>query len=804
VGLSSCGDGPPAEEEDVSALSSGYLLEHQAGQALSQPTIYQLFYGNWWSETAVGQAEMNNIKQYVNGLVGYINGKGAGSAQVPLLRQYGVLSASAPPPPNPIPDNIGPRDLNVGVRFGQISYSGSTAHFHINSYTFNQNQVGGSITFTGTAHAINNASFTILTVDNTGHDITIRPGQNNPSGWPVADTFGIGVTARISRGGLLLDRDIQNIVKNAQNQGVIPPAGPNQIVMVWVGYDLVPNMCEHLDGNGNLLSYAPPVDANCEVGMWGTYHGSYATPKQAYGTVFERPGQPTATMLYFVGHEIIEGLTDPYINVDTGWEGLFDYSVNSDATTGGVEICDWGCADFTANGVTVPGMLDNSRLGCATNGYINGWYGDNPPAGPGSGFNLASQKPAQALFLDGSQAMLQAGTPASAVDGDPTTFVQATNQWRWQLQIDLVDLQYIDKVRVTMPASVFATALHVDVSTNGTTFTTAATRTGLTGGGPTTISFTARAARFVRIVADKPDGPGQTGVQMALSEVGVYGPPDMALHKNTSALFIDGSGATMQVGSLPEFATDGIASTFAQAANQWRWQLEVELGPAARPVNMALLTMPSSAFATSYHIDLGTGLPSTRTWVTAATITNGAAGTRAIPISGNARWIRVVADKPDGPGQTGGQMGISRLSVFGGQDVAAGATYTAEYLDGSPATMQRPLSNASDGNATTWAQATNQWLWQLKIDWGSARSINQVDIVMPNHAFATAFHIDYSADGTTWSSAALVPNRFFGDLAQVTLSQQRSARAIRIVADAPNGPNQLGTQMGISEVVVSQ
>lgn len=51
----------------------------------------------------------------------------------------------------------------------------------------------------------------------------------------------------------------------------------------------------------------------------------------------------------------------------------------------------------------------------------------------------------------------------------------------------------------------------------------------------------------------------------------------------------------------------------------------------------------------------------------AKSVTGAAAGVNieafAQPL--NARYIRIVAIKPNGPGQTGGQMSISELEVYG-------------------------------------------------------------------------------------------------------------------------------------------
>jgi hypothetical protein len=107
-------------------------------------------------------------------------------------------------------------------------------------------------------------------------------------------------------------------------------------------------------------------------------------------------------------------------------------------------------------------------------------------------------------------------------DGDTSTFAQATNQYRWQLQVDLQSIRAIDDLAVVQPSTAYATAFHVDVSTNGTTYTTVATLTG-TGSGTTFVPLSsATDARYIRVIADQPSAGGETGGQMAISELEVY------------------------------------------------------------------------------------------------------------------------------------------------------------------------------------------------------------------------------------------------------------------------------------------
>jgi chitodextrinase len=138
--------------------------------------------------------------------------------------------------------------------------------------------------------------------------------------------------------------------------------------------------------------------------------------------------------------------------------------------------------------------------------------------------NLAYHAPATALYLDGSTAQMQPNsTPADAVDGDLSTFAQATQQYAWQLQIDLGASHAISSVVTTMPSDKFATEYDIEVSADGQSWTLADDVTGFMGGVSTQNFATPVTGRYLRIVAVKPDGGGQTGGQMAISELDVYG-----------------------------------------------------------------------------------------------------------------------------------------------------------------------------------------------------------------------------------------------------------------------------------------
>jgi len=209
----------------------------------------------------------------------------------------------------------------------------------------------------------------------------------------------------------------------------------------------------------------------------------------------------------------------------------------------------------------------------------------------------------------------------------------------------------------------------VDASTDGTTWTTVGTVNN-SGWGTVPVEFTTPlTARYLRIVADKPDNGGQRGDQMAISEVGVYAPTNpngnnnTALNRPAQALFIDGTQAVMQPNSVPAFGNDGDPSTFAQATGRYRWLLQVDLQH-PQAIDVVSILMPADKYATAFHIDVS--LDGSTFW-TVAHRTDSAGGTTGVQLDVpvTARYVRVIADRPNDGGQPGGQMAISDLAVYG-------------------------------------------------------------------------------------------------------------------------------------------
>jgi len=290
----------------------------------------------------------------------------------------------------------------------------------------------------------------------------------------------------------------------------------------------------------------------------------------------------------------------------------------------------------------------------------------DPPAGTAP-VNLALNEPAQAQYLNGGTASLQPDEEASyGNDGNLNTAVQATGQYLWQLVINLQQSESLGTVTVTMPQNAYATAFHVDVSTNDTTWTTEGS---VTNSGPGTypvVFSSAVTAQYFRVVADEPNNGGQTGGQMAISEVDAFAPTsgqaDLALNEPAQALYIDGTQAAMQPNELPSYAVDGNTSTVSQASGQYRWIQQVDLQQ-VESFNVITVDQPTTAYATEFHIDVSENGSDFYTVARSTWSVGGITGIQlATPIE--ARYIRIIADRPDGGSQTGGQMAISELGVY--------------------------------------------------------------------------------------------------------------------------------------------
>ncbi|XVU22520.1 discoidin domain-containing protein [Actinoplanes sp. CA-054009] len=106
-------------------------------------------------------------------------------------------------------------------------------------------------------------------------------------------------------------------------------------------------------------------------------------------------------------------------------------------------------------------------------------------------------------------------------------------------------------------------------------------------------------------------------------------------------------------------------------------------------------------------------------------------------------------------------------------NLAAGRAVTA-----SSTQLGYPAGNAVDGNrASRWASSwsDNQW---LRVDLGSSRPVARA-VLHWESAYASAYRIETSADGTAWTTAATVTGGNGG--ADVVAFPTANARYLRVV-----------------------
>jgi len=296
---------------------------------------------------------------------------------------------------------------------------------------------------------------------------------------------------------------------------------------------------------------------------------------------------------------------------------------------------------------------------------------------------------------------------------------------------------------------------------------------------------------------------GLTGsyASLAVAPPGCALPVNLAAGKPAQAQFLDGSPAQLQPGDQVSAATDSSLDTWVQASGQFRWQLVVDLGKNQRLGSMTV-SFPQPHYATDFHVDASTD---NAMWTIVDSVHDSGWGTVpvnfATPIT--ARYLRIVADKPDDWGQRGDQMAISGVAAYAQRltDVAARKPAEALFIDGTQADMQPNSlpSMATDGDPGTWAQATGRYRWLSQIDLGRARSLNLITVLQPDSAYATAFHIDASSDGSSFTTVARRIDAG-GGLTPLQLDKPITARYLRVIADRPNDGGQTGGQMAIAEI----
>jgi len=244
----------------------------------------------------------------------------------------------------------------------------------------------------------------------------------------------------------------------------------------------------------------------------------------------------------------------------------------------------------------------------------------------------------------------QAGNEAShAVDGSTTTR-WAASPWPQWIQVDLGTTYTIATTEI-MPYASRAYQYRVEVSLNGTSYTTVVDKTANTTGGTTlTDTFAPASARYVRLTVT--GASGYTGGWASLYEFRVFGSagptntPVPATATRTPTAVSGGSNLALNkpvtcssvenAGTPCAAAVDGNTGTrWSSAFSDPQW-IRVDLGSTATIGSVVLRW--EAAYARSFQIQTSTDAA---TWTTIYSTTTGTGGTQTLNVSGSGRYIRM-------------------------------------------------------------------------------------------------------------------------------------------------------------------
>jgi hypothetical protein len=196
-------------------------------------------------------------------------------------------------------------------------------------------------------------------------------------------------------------------------------------------------------------------------------------------------------------------------------------------------------------------------------------------------------------------------------------------------------------------------------------------------------------------------------------------------------------------------ATDGNTGTrWASAFSDPQW-LQVDLGQTATVTQVVLNW--EAAYGRAFQIQTsGDGA----NWTNIYSTTTGTGGVQTLAVNGSGRYVRLYGTaRATQYGyslyefQVFGTTGGSNPGTCGTTNDAQGKTATASSVENAGT----PASAAVDGNTgTRWSSAASDPQW-LRVDLGSSVGVCGVTIQW-EAAYARAFQVQVSGDGTNWTS----------------------------------------------------
>ena len=249
-------------------------------------------------------------------------------------------------------------------------------------------------------------------------------------------------------------------------------------------------------------------------------------------------------------------------------------------------------------------------------------------------------------------------------------------------------------------------------------------------------------------------------------------------------------GRPATASSTESAATPAASAVDGDAGTRWssgfadpQW-LQVDLGATAT-ISQVTLNW-EAAYATAFQIQTSTNAS---TWTSVYTTTTATGGVQNLPVTGSGRYLRVYTTAK------ATQYGVSlwEFQVFGtfGAPTTCGSANAAQ---GRPVTASStenigtPATSAVDGNTgTRWSSAASDPQW-ISVDLGGTQSVCGVTLNWET-AYATAFQLQTSGDGSTWANVYSTTPATGG---VQTLTVTGSGRYLRVYTTAR------ATQYGVS------
>jgi len=275
-----------------------------------------------------------------------------------------------------------------------------------------------------------------------------------------------------------------------------------------------------------------------------------------------------------------------------------------------------------------------------------------------------------------------------------------------------------------------------------------------------------------------------TGAVLAALALAVTFTAGTAGRAQAATLLSQGRPATassLENASFPaSAAVDGNTSTrWSSAFSDPQW-LQVDLGSVSA-ISQVVLDW-ETAYATAFQIQ--TSADGTN-WTSIYSTTTGTGGTQTLNVTGTGRYVRMYGTA------RATQWGYSlwEFQVYGTAGTSGSCNTTDAALN-HPATASSlenasfPASAAVDGNTgTRWSSAFSDPQW-LEVDLGASQTICEVTLDW-EAAYATAFQIQTSPDGTTWTT---IYSTTTGTGGNQTLSVTGTGRYVRMYGTARATP----------------